>query len=374
MSSSRIRFVDLQRQYQNIRESIDRAINDVVASGRYAGGEKVSQFEREFSGYIGTKYGYGVGSGSDALIMALQSLGITKGDEVITVPFTFVSTADAILHVSARPVFVDIDKETLTIDVNQLKSALIKHRGVKAIIPVHLYGTPAEMDQIMEIAEDFGVYVIEDAAQAHGASFGGRKIGTFGDISCFSFYPSKNLGAYGDGGFIATNSQLVSERVRLLREYGQVEKYRHDILGWNSRLDPIQATVLSAKLKYLDDWNSRRAAIANIYRERLSNIKNVKFQAVRENSMSVYHIFAIFTDRRDELKAHLEHAGIETGVHYPIPVHKQKYYSAVLSKGEDRFTYSENAANTELSMPMFPEMREDEIDSVTKALFSYYNM
>ena len=343
MSNIDIRFVDLKRQYESIKDKIDKNVSDVLSSGRYIGGEKVANFESEFSEYLGTRFGLGVGSGSDALIIALQSLSIGKGDKVATVPFTFVSTADAILHVHATPVFVDINPDTLTMDPDKLRSAI--RAGIKAIIPVHLYGSPSNMAEIMEIAEDKGIPVIEDAAQAHGAAIKEKKAGSIGDISCFSFYPAKNLGAAGDGGFIATDNSEVADKVILLREYGQREKYKHDILGWNSRLDPIQAAILSVKLQYLDKWNAARARIASEYRNMLQDIEGIRFQKILKGSRSVYHIFAIMTESRDRLRAYLAREGIETGIHYPVPVHMQKYYQHFLEPGKNALSNSEEAAD-----------------------------
>lgn len=370
MSGANIRFVDLKRQYESIKDKIDISVNEVLSSGRYIGGEKVANFEREFSEYLGTRFGLGVGSGSDALIMALQSLGIGKGDKVATVPFTFVSTADAILHVGATPVFVDIDPDTLTMDPDRLRSAI--RTGIKAIIPVHLYGSPSNMAEIMEIANDKGISVIEDAAQAHGAIINGKKAGSIGEISCFSFYPAKNLGAAGDGGFIATNNSEIADKITLLREYGQREKYRHDLLGWNSRLDPIQAAILSVKLQYLDKWNAARVRIASQYRNMLKNIEEIKFQEIPENSSSVYHIFSILTKHRDGLRTHLSKQGIETGIHYPVPVHLQKYYKDVSVLDKMGLSNSEEAASTELSLPMFAELNPKEIENVVEKIQNFF--
>ena len=365
-----VRFVDLKRQYECIKDKMDENISEVLSSGRYVGGEKVANFEREFSEYLGVKFGLGVGSGSDALIIALQSLGIGKGDKVATVPFTFVSTADAILHVGASPVFVDIDPNTLTMDPVKLRSAI--SLGIKAIIPVHLYGSPSNMAEIMEIGKENEIPVVEDAAQAHGAITKGKKAGSIGEISCFSFYPAKNLGAAGDGGFIATNNPEIADKVMLLREYGQREKYKHDLLGWNSRLDPIQAAILSVKLKYLDRWNADRVKIALKYRNMLQDIDEIKFQMIPKDSKSVYHIFAIMTKERDRLRASLTKQSIETGIHYPVPVHMQKYYQDILDLDRKNLSNSEMAASTELSLPMFAELMPEEIDNVIEKIHNFF--
>jgi len=366
-----IKFVDLKRQYHSIGSEIDKAIAEVMSSGRYIGGPEVKKFETEFSSYIGNKFGCGVGSGSDALIIALQSLGIGRGDKVATVPFTFVSTVDAILHVGAIPIFVDIEPSTLTINIEILKKEI--KNGIKAIIPVHLYGCPANMPEIMEIAKENNVLVIEDSAQAHGATINGKKVGSFGDVSCFSFYPAKNLGAAGDGGFISTNLSEISDKIMLLREYGQREKYKHDLLGWNSRLDPIQATLLSVKLKKLDKWNLERERIARTYRNQLNKQKQVSFQEIPPNYRSVYHIFAIMVEDRKELQEHLKSKGIETGIHYPIPVNRQSYYTDFCRGNENKFPVSELASRTELSLPMFPELRYEEIETIVEEISKFYN-
>ena len=365
-----IKFVDLQRQYYSIKDELDSAIIDVMSSGRYIGGDRVKKFETEFSSYIGNKFGFGVGSGSDALIIALQSLGIGKGDKVATVPFTFVSTVDAILHVGAIPVFVDIDPNTLTIDVEKLKNEV--RNGLKAIIPVHIYGVPANMNEIMELAKGNDIFVIEDSAQAHGATLNGKRVGSFGDVSCFSFYPTKNLGAAGDGGFISTNLSEVADKVMLLKEYGQSEKYKHDLLGWNSRLDPIQAAILSVKLKNLDEWNSKRASIAMKYKNLLSEHLNLKFQETPPNSRNVYHIFAIMVEHRKELQEYLKSQGMETGIHYPIPVNQQSYYRDLCQSNEVNFPVSELISKTELSLPMFPELEIEEVEMIVNEIINFY--
>lgn len=370
MSNLNIRFVDLRRQYDSISDKLNENVKEVLASGRYVGGEKVSNFEKDFSKYLGTKFGLGVGSGSDALILALQSLGVGIGDKVATVPFTFVSTADAILHLGAKPVFIDIDPNTLTMDPDRLRLAISNE--IKAVITVHLYGSPSNMSEIKEISNDKNIPVIEDAAQAHGATIKGKKAGSIGEVSCFSFYPAKNLGAAGDGGFIATNDSEIADKVRLLREYGQREKYKHDLLGWNSRLDPIQAAILSVKLPYLDQWNSLRVKIALKYRNLLQDIKDLKFQDTPKDSESVYHIFAIMTKYRDELRTYLNMRGIETGIHYPVPVHLQKYYKHVSVLDKKGLFNSERAASTELSLPMFPELMPEEIDNIIENVHNFF--
>ena len=268
-----IPLVDLKRQYLSIKNEIDRAIEGVLNSGRFILGENVKSFEREFANYIGVKHAIGVGSGTDALVIALKALGVKRGDEIITVSFTFTSTVDSIVHNNGIPVFVDIDPESYTMNVKQVEKAITNK--TKAIIPVHLYGHPADMDPIIEIAEKYGLYIVEDAAQAHGAEYKRRKVGSLGHIACFSFYPSKNLGAYGDAGMLVTNDQELAEKIEMLREYGQKEKYKHELIGYNSRLDELQAAILRVKLKYLDAWNEKRRVNAKLYNELLGDMHNL---------------------------------------------------------------------------------------------------
>ncbi|MCC6003881.1 MAG: DegT/DnrJ/EryC1/StrS family aminotransferase [Thermofilum sp.] len=355
----KIPLVDLRRQYLSIKNEIDRAIEEVLNNGMFILGENVKSFEREFAEYIGVKYAIGVGSGTDALFLALKALGVKSGDEVVTVSFTFVSTVDSIVHNDGTPVFVDIDPESYTIDVRQIEKMITDK--TKAIIPVHLYGLPCDMDPIMELAEEKGIYVVEDAAQAHGAEYKGRKVGSFGHIACFSFYPSKNLGAYGDAGMVVTNDQDLAEKIRMLREYGQIEKYKHLLIGYNSRLDELQAAILRVKLKYLDKWNEKRRANAKLYNELLMDLSNLIIPPSEvKGRKHVYHLYVIRTKQREELRNFLASKGISSGIHYPIPVHKQPSYKNLLND-IPRLPVTEQVAKEVLSLPMFPELTEEEI-------------
>lgn len=369
-ASKLIPFVDLKRQYLGIRDEIDSAVQEVVESGRYVMGARAEGFEREFAGYIGVKHGVGVGSGTDALALSLRVLGIDKPSEVITVSFTFTSSVDCIVHNGAVPVFVDIDPSTFTIDVSKIEKQISKK--TKAILPVHLYGHPVDIKPLLEIAEKHGLIVIEDAAQAHGAEYEGKKVGGFGRVACFSFYPAKNLGAYGDAGMITTNDTVLAERLRGLREYGQTKKYHHDFIGFNSRLDEMQAAVLRVKLKHLDSWNESRRANARLYGTLLSeSAPNLVTPKAAPWATSVYHVYAVRALRRDSLKDWLSTKGISTLIHYPIPVHLQKSYANVRFRGNSLFE-TERCANEVLSLPMFPELSSEEIRYVCEAIAQWH--
>ena len=358
-----IPFVDLKREYAEISEEMTQAIERVVQSGWFILGEEVKKFEEEFSKYIGTKYGIGVNSGSDALFLALKALGIGKDYEVITVSHTFISTVDAIARNGAKPVFVNIDPDTYCIDVTKVEKKITNK--TRAILPVHLYGHSADMEPIMEIAKKYNLSVIEDACQAHGAEYKGKKVGSIGDIGCFSFYPTKNLGAYGDGGMVVTNSEELADKLRTFRNYGQPQKYYHDFVGVNSRLDEIHAAILRIKLKHLDEWNERRRKIAKRYNKLLEDSEIVT-PIEKEHAKHVYHLYVVRCKDRNKLQQHLSMRGIQTMVHYPIPVHKQKAYL--------KLGYTANLPVTEricseiLSLPMHPFLHEDEIPSVVECV------
>jgi dTDP-4-amino-4,6-dideoxygalactose transaminase len=370
--SQPIPLLELRRQYQTIRKEINKAINGVLTSGQFILGENVSRFEEEFAHYCGVKFGLGVASGTDALMLACKSLQIRPSKEVITVSFTFASSVDCIIRNDLKPVFVDVSPETYTMDVSQLEKAI--SRKTRAILLVHLYGQPADLKPIVEIAEDKGIWLIEDCAQAHGAEYEGRKVGSFGDISCFSFYPSKNLGAYGDGGAILTSDESLFKRVKMLREYGQRKKYQHEILGFNSRLDEIQAAILRVKLKHLDSWNDRRRANAGRYNAILSDLEqdgHIVLPRERPRTRHVYHIYAIQVDRRrNSLIRHLYTNHICTGIHYPFPLHKQAPYLALWRKANLEVT--ERLARRVLSLPMFPELSPEEISLTCGKLKTFY--
>lgn len=357
-----IPLVDLKSEYAEISGEIREAMERVLKSGWFILGEEVRRFEEEFSTYIGTKYGIGVNSGSDALYLALQALGIGKGDEVITVSHTFVSTADAIVRNGAKPVFGDIDAATYCIDVTKIEERITKR--TRALLPVHLYGHPADMEPIMDIAKRHNLYVIEDACQAHGAEYKGEKAGSIGDVGCFSFYPIKNLGAYGDGGMVVTNNQALATRLRMLRNCGQSQKYYHDFVGVNSRLDEIQAAVLRVKLHHLDEWNERRRKIARLYDELLKD-SGIALPLEKEYAKHVYHLYVIRHKNREKLQKRLLESGIQTQIHYPIPVHKQKAYSNL---GPTHLPVTERICNETLSLPLHPWLNTDEVSTIAEVI------
>ncbi len=357
-------FVDLRREYQSIKEEILSSIERVLEKGQFILGQEVSFFEDEFADYCGVKYGVGVASGTDALYLALKAAGIGEGDEVITVSHSFVATALAITFTGAKPLFIDIDPETYTMDPNLLEAFLKKGRKrVKAILPVHIYGHPADMDPIMEIADKYGLMVIEDACQAHGAEYKGKKVGSFGLISCFSFYPTKNLGGYGDGGIVLTDNKKYYEKLLLLRNYGEKRKYHHLVKGRNSRLDEIQAAILRVKLKYLDNWNNERRKIAYLYKEQLKDT-DVVLPTEKEGVKHVYHLFVIRVKKRDNLRRFLKKNGIFTLIHYPIPIHLQEAFKGLGNKKGD-FPVTEKYAREVLSLPVFNGITESDVKNIS---------
>lgn len=362
-----IPFIDLKKEYTEIKWEINEAIQQVIEKGTFILGEETEKFEREFSSYIGVKHGVGVNSGSDALFLTLKALGISTGDEVITVSHTFIATADAITRNGATPVFVDINPETYCIDAEKIEEKITKR--TKAILPVHIYGHPAEMDTIREIAQAHDLHVVEDACQAHGAEYGGKKVGSLSDAGCFSFYPIKNLGAYGDGGIIVTNNEELAAKLRMLRNYGQRQKYHHELIGINSRLDEIQAAILRVKLKHLNEWNSKRRENAKSYNELLSEAKIIT--PAEKNAKHAYHLYVIRCKERDALKQYLLKNEIQTLIHYPTPVHKQKAYKDLSSSY--RLPITEEICKEILSLPMFPQLTKKEIESVAKAIVNFQN-
>jgi dTDP-4-amino-4,6-dideoxygalactose transaminase len=368
-------FLDLTRQYKRIEGEILSATKRVYEKGRFILGEEVSAFEKEFSRYCGVRYGVGVGSGTDAIYLALKAAGIGEGDEVVTVANSFISTALAISFTGARPLFIDIDPKTYTMDPNHLELLLKRRKPkasekkIKAVLPVHLYGHPAEMDSIMEIANRYDLIVIEDACQAHGAKYGKEKVGSFGAMGCFSFYPTKNLGGYGDGGIVVTDRKRFEQNLRLLRCYGERKKYQHVLKGCNSRLDEIQAALLRVKLRYLEQWNEERRRKAKIYTERLSPL-GVECPSEKEGVRHVYHLYTIKTERRDSLQSFLKKKGIETLVHYPIPIPLQKAYEELGYRKGD-FPLTAQWSRKILSLPFFPEMKEHEMEEVAEGIRSF---
>lgn len=359
-----IPFVDLKAQYRSIKPEIDAAIGRVLESAQFVLGGEVAAFEREFAAYCGGRHGIAVNSGTSALHLALLAAGVGAGDEVITVPFTFVATVAAIRYTGARPVFVDIDPRSYTLDVNQLERAITPR--TKAIVPVHLYGQSADMDPILEVAQRRGLVVIEDAAQAHGAEYKGRRVGSLGDLGCFSFYPSKNLGAYGEGGLVATNNDEYARTIRMLRDWGAEGKYEHVLQGYNYRLEGIQGAILRVKLRYIEAWTEARRARAALYDQLLLGA-GVQTPLAIPYRRHVYHVYAVRSRRREALERALHGQAIHTGIHYPIPVHLQKAH-ADLGHGPGDFPSAEEAAREVLSLPMFPELTSDQIETVVAAV------
>lgn len=360
-----IEFAGLQQQYDEIADQIEQAVHRILKCGWFILGDELEKFEQEFSNYIGTKFGIGVNSGSDALLLAVQALGIGDGDEVLTVSHTFISTVDSIVRNGARPVFVDINPETFCIDPGQIEKKITKK--TRAIIPVHLYGNPADMTPIIEIAKNYNLHVIEDASQAHGARYKNKRAGSIGDIGCFSFYPAKNLGAYGDGGMVVTDNVELAEKIRKLRNYGQPEKNMHDFVGINSRLDEIQAAVLRVKLRYLDQWNQRRREIAGQYNAFLRE-SSIITPVEREFAEHVFHLYVIRCGQRNNMQQHLLQHDIHTQIHYPVPVHKQKAYRDL---GFDiNLPVTERICDEILSLPMHPWLSEADVKTITDAITS----
>lgn len=360
-----IPFLDLHQQYASIREEISEAIEAVVDRTAFAGGPFVSQFEAHFADFCGVRHAIGVGSGTDALWAALTVLGVSEGDEVITVPNTFIATAEAISRCGARPVFVDIDPARYTLDPEQLEPAITTR--TKAIIPVHLFGQMADMDPILEIARDRNLRVIEDACQAHGAEYKGRRAGSMGDAGCFSFYPGKNLGAYGEAGAVVTNDPEIDARIRVLRDHGQTEKYHHETIGWNARMDGIQGAILDVKLRHIEGWTQKRGAIAAEYDQRLSGLPGVEPPRQFSDGRHVYHLYPIRVSYRDEVMRKMADEGVYCGIHYPVPIHLTGAYQS-LGQGPGSFPITERFAGELLSLPMFPELTTDQASRVVWAL------
>lgn len=358
--TQKIQFVDLQRQYRAIQPEIDEALLRAVRRGDYILGEDTAAFEREFAAFLGVPHCLGVGDGTDALHLALLALGIGPGDEVIVQANTYIASVLAISQTGARPVLVDCEPEFGQIDVSAVERALTPR--TKAVLPVHLYGHPADMDPILEIARARRLFVIEDAAQAHGAGYKGRLCGTMGDIGCFSFYPGKNLGAYGDGGAVVTRDAALAERVSLLRNYGQRVKYVHVLKGFNSRLDTVQAAILRVKLRHLSQWNGNRQRAAGRYGELLAG-SSVQLPRAAPFASPVWHLYMVETDDRPKLQASLDRANISHGIHYPVPIHLQEAYRE-LALGPGSFPVTEARAARILSLPMFPEITDAELVSV----------
>jgi len=354
----KVPYLDLKAQYEPIRGEIAEAIQQVLDKTAFAGGPFVAQFEKEFASFCGTQFAAGVGSGTDALWVALLGLGIGPGDEVITVPDTFIATAEAISWCGAKPVFVDVAPVTYNMDPSKIEGAVTSK--TRAIIPVHLFGQMADMDPILEIARKRKLFVIEDASQAHGAEYKGKKAGSIGDAGCFSFYPGKNLGAYGEAGAVVTNNEELDKKTRMLRDHGQAKKYYHSLIGWNARMDGIQGAVLSVKLKHLDAWTEARRRNAKRYDELLRNVPGVIVPVEAPYAKHVYHIYAIRVADRDRLIASLAEKDIHCGIHYPIPLHLLDAYKS-LGYEKGAFPVAEKAASEFVSLPMYAELTGEQI-------------
>ncbi len=356
-------YLDLKAQYRGIRNEIDAAVSGVLESCQFVLGNEVAQFEREFGAYSGASDCIALNSGTSALHLALLAAGIGSGDEVITVPFTFVASVAAILYAGATPVLVDIEPRTFTMDPRSIEKSITSR--TKAIMPVHLYGQIADMDPILAIARKHGLVVIEDAAQAHGAKYKGRSAGTIGDLGCFSFYPSKNLGAYGEGGAVTTSNPEYTKKVRMLRDWGQDRKYHHVLRGFNYRMEGLQGAILRVKLRHLDSWTKRRQAIAQTYNESLANV-DIELPVQMPWAEHVYHVYTIRSIDRDALQKALLEQGIQTAIHYAEPAHHQPAYSPCV-RPAGSLAESERAAREVLSLPMYPELSDAQIETVAKA-------
>lgn len=368
-------FVDLIQQYHSLKPEIEAAVADVLESSSYILGKYVSRFESEIRDYLQVKHAIGVNSGTDALVLSLVAAGIGPGDEVITAANSFFATAGAICLAGARPIFVDVDERTYNMDPQKLYDCLkirnsksqIRNR-TKAIIPVHLYGQPADMDEILQLARAHDLIVIEDACQAMGAAYNGRRVGTFGLTGCFSFVPAKNLGGFGDGGIITTNDDAFAERVRVLRDHGSSQKYFHKRVGYNSRLDAIQAAVLSVKLRYLDQWNDARDRAASRYNFLLGDL-DVVTPTTAPDRRHVWHLYVIRTKYRDALQSYLREKGIQTLVHYPIPIHRQEAFQ---NEAYPALPVTEKVAKEIISLPMWPHITNEQIERTVDAIRAFY--
>lgn len=354
-------FVDLKAQCQAIAGEITEAMGRVVANADFILGKDVERFEQEFADFCEASYGVGLDSGTSALELALRAFGIGEGDEVITVSHTFIATAAAISYTGARPVLVDVDHDTYNIDAGKIEPAITPR--TRAIVPVHIYGQASDLDPILAIARKHNLVVIEDACQAHGARYKGKRVGALGDAGCFSFYPGKNLGAYGDAGIVVTNNQKVAERIKLLRNYGQPQKYHHVTMGYNRRLDSLQAAVLRVKLPYLDAWNASRQHAVRLYNDLLKDAEGIRTPYCAEESSHVYHLYVIQHPSRDRLMSYLREQGVFTGLHYPTPVHLQPCYEH-LGMHAGSLPISEAAASRVISLPMFAEITQEQIEYV----------
>lgn len=362
-----IPFANPKAQYEAHKDAINQAIERVLASGMYVLGKEVEGFERMFAEWQGSAYCVGVGNGTDALHLALRAVGVGNGDEVITVAHSATATATAVVMAGAKPVFIDIAPDSMTMSPDALEKAITPQ--TKAVVPVHLYGHPADMPAIMAIARKYGISVIEDCAQSHGARLNGQRVGTFGDIACFSFYPTKNLGAIGDGGAVTTSRKDLAEKVELLRQYGWAERYVSSVYGVNSRLDPMQAAILSVKLPYLDSDNAKRRNLAHIYNRELEGL-GFTLPVAKDGCDHVYHLYVIRHEKKSSLAAFLQSNGVGTAVHYPVPIHKQPYFAS----GAYSLPQTEAASESVLSLPMYPELCEQDVALVVESIRKWVDL
>lgn len=360
-----IPFVDLKTQYASLKADIDKAIQQVIDKTSFIMGPDVALFEQEFATFCQANHAVGVSSGTDALHLALLACGIGSGDEIITVSHTFIATAEAITMCGARPVFVDIDPKTYNMAPNKVEAAITPK--TKALLPVHLYGQPADMDPLLDIARQHNLRVIEDAAQAHGAYYKERRVGTLGDVACFSFYPGKNLGAFGDAGAVVSNNDEIAEKVRLLRNHGRHEKYEHILEGFGNRLDTMQAAILRVKLAHLEEWNQQRKQAAANYTQLLADHEHIVLPYVPQWAEPVWHLFVVQIQKRAEVQQRLKQDGINTGIHYPIPLHLQPAYR-YLGYAKGSLPHTEQVVEKILSLPMFPEITEEQVEYVSTQL------
>ena len=360
-------FLDLKAHHDPIREEVMAALNEVIDANAFAGGKFVAKFEEEYARFCESKFCIGVGNGTDSLWFSLLALGIGSGDEVITPPMTFMATAEAITYAGAKPVFVDIDPKTYTLDVTQIEAAITPR--TKAILPVHLFGQSADMDPILALAKKHKLVVVEDAAQAQGTLYKGRKAGSIGQAGSFSFYPGKNLGAWGEAGAVTTNDPALRDALQMFREHGQKKKYYHDVVGWNGRMDGLQGAVLSVKLKYLDKANDGRRRAAARYNQLLAGTPGVILPVEADYGRHIYHVYAVRVEQRDTILTKLGERGIGAGIHYPVPVHLQNAYANLGYKRGD-FPVSEACGNSFLSLPMYPELTDQQIDAVVRELIA----
>ena len=363
-------FIDFSEQYQTIKDEVLVGLQQVFEKGNFILGEEEKSFEKQFASYCEAQYAVGVNSGTDALYLALAALNVDVGDEVIIPTFTFIATALCVSYTGATPVFVDVEENTYNIDPEKLKQAITDK--TKVIMPVHIYGQPSNMAEIKAIAKERGIKIVEDAAQAHGSSYQGKRVGSLGDIACFSFYPTKSLGAFGDGGIVVTNDNDVYQKVLMLRDYGRKGRYDHKVKGYNSRLDTVQAVVLAAKLKHLDQWNQMRNEHAAIYCELLKDVPKVVCPKILDDRSHVFQTFAVRVQNRDDVLEKMKEKGVGVLIHYPIPLHLQEAYKDAGYKVGD-FPVAEQLANEVLSLPMFPHMKKDQIEYVVQSLKEIVN-